>query len=1376
MDAQVQYLLRCRRWRGLQGACEGLAEKQGWDGSLMLWKAFAVGSEGNVNQAIRELEEVRRRRDFELAAVEALLHFHATVKLVDHASVTELKGAQQECEARASELSMLLAAQVLLHLEKFAQARRFVQRILDKNSLNVKACTLLGWIEVLGAGQNGSLCGKGGSRRDISKRSPALAQFEQALKADRSGRKDIETLMGLSFVHFLEGRKNDAISCLDEVIVASSTFWPALMEKAKLYIGKDWDLAVETANRVLQKDPDNIDALRLIATFQCSNAMPTIEAGDAIQTLADALERVEPDNPHLWLDFVKPLVRLAERKGELIRKCLRIVEKAKRKAPQDVELAKEYAYQLSLLHNYDAAFAAYELASQHDESNTDSLYGQIYCLVKRGMLEEASQQLEFLAELQDTLGRPAQVTFLEALLAWKTAKDQTKSLKLLNETVQSHVKSLQSKKKTSAYDQYVNFNPDFMFEIAREYLQHAGSTPLPPGEGLPTHLASGTKLLEKVVSFVPSMLSAQIALARARYVANNLDQALKTVETCLKIDTKCAEAHLVRAQIKICQDDMTAAKNALEQALSLNFEIRDSVMYHLIKARILISENELSEAQRLLETTIQIPGICTAASAGILDFLNVDQQVAGSSSIVAGQGRRRASRSRSSRSLGSLSSKMNVISMNQRASVFIELSGVYLGLNEILYAKKVVKAARKEFQGSAEEVRVIVSESKIALKRNDVKSALRLLEEVPADSPAYGKAQMVTADIYLVHRNDKDAFIKCYSDLVERRPSAQGFVMLGEAFMRINRSDDAIEAFREALKRNPKDSELAKRIGKVLIKTHDYMRAIDYYKNALRTCEDETGRHGLRYDLSELYYNLGKFEKAGKELQNSLIDLDSSGSGSDAEGKSGPSSEHLVDLQAQVKALKLLAKVHESQDDFEKVIEVLNDARGVQSHVISLSRLSGTEATELQKQEMANLCILMAQHSERQRKDLENAIEMYNEALKSEPSNIKAMQALARLHLRKGDLEKCNAQCTQIVRVDENNEEASMMLADLMFQKNEVKMAIYHYRQLVQRQPNHFQALSRLVSLLYRAGQIETAEKHFIDAEHNSFRATQEPGYAFCKGKLYRYMNDINNAISEFNRARRDVSWGEQALIQMIEIYLNPDNANFWDEEGSVVDGTSGNHLEAVRTAEKLLGEIPDKSSLTFKLLQCLTMMATKSRADVEKAFQNLVEIVQENEDHVPSLLALSTALMMMKQTPKARNQLKRIAKMEYFQEHGESFERSWLLLADIYVQSGKYDQAQDLCQRCLKYNQSCSKAWEYMGMIKEKEASFAEAANNYEQAWKFERMASASVGYKLAFNYMKAKRHVEAIDVAKQVLRDYPHYPKIQKDILEKARASIRV
>ncbi|KIY94717.1 Tetratricopeptide repeat protein 21B [Monoraphidium neglectum] len=98
-----------------------------------------------------------------------------------------------------------------------------------------------------------------------------------------------------------------------------------------------------------------------------------------------------------------------------------------------------------------------------------------------------------------------------------------------------------------------------------------------------------------------------------------------------------------------------------------------------------------------------------------------------------------------------------------------------------------------------------------------------------------------------------------------------------------------------------------------------------------------------------------------------------------------------------------------------------------------------------------------------------------------------------------------------------------------------------------------------------------------------------------------------------------------------------------------------------------------------------------------------------------------------------------------------------------------------ELCARCLKHNKSCARAWELNGSIAEREQAYADAATNYEAAWRLTGRSDPAVGYKLAFNYLKAGRLVDAIVAAQGVLKADPSYPKIRKDVLEKARAGLR-
>lgn len=146
----------------------------------------------------------------------------------------------------------------------------------------------------------------------------------------------------------------------------------------------------------------------------------------------------------------------------------------------------------------------------------------------------------------------------------------------------------------------------------------------------------------------------------------------------------------------------------------------------------------------------------------------------------------------------------------------------------------------------------------------------------------------------------------------------------------------------------------------------------------------------------------------------------------------------------------------------------------------------------------------------------------------------------------------------------------------------------------------------------------------------------------------------------------------------------------------------------------------------------------------------------------------------MMKQSQRAKNQLKRISKNEWTFEEAEYLERSWLLLADIYIQAGKSDIAADLLARVLKHNKSCYKAYELCGQIAEKEQNYKAASIHYSDAWKYSGQQKPNIAHKLAYSNMKSKKYADAIDVCQQVLKIFPEYPSV-RDILDKSRNNLK-
>ena len=344
-----------------------------------------------------------------------------------------------------------------------------------------------------------------------------------------------------------------------------------------------------------------------------------------------------------------------------------------------------------------------------------------------------------------------------------------------------------------------------------------------------------------------------------------------------------------------------------------------------------------------------------------------------------------------------------------------------------------------------------------------------------------------------------------------------------------------------------------------------------------------------------------------------------------------------------------------------------------------------------------------------------------------------------------------------------------------------------HFKQLLENRPDYWVAMARLIEVMRRTGNLEKIPEYLTKSEDFvGTRASLEPGLNFCKGMYEWYAGNANDALKLFNKARKDQEWGQRAIYNMIEICINPDNQMLGGDVFETVDSDISAEVQnseemALRTADKLLRELkprPGQQMMSFQLLQGMLLMATKNKASIERALQDFLSLAsmeQQGRENVGAILGMATAYQLLKQTPRARNQLKRVAKHSWNFDDAEYLERCWLLLADIYIQSGKFDLATELLRRVLLHNKSSTKSYEYMGFIMEKESSYKDAAQHYEQAWKFSNKANPAVGYKLGFNYMKAKRFTDAIDVCHDILSKHPNYPKIRKEILEKSRENLR-
>jgi len=359
-----------------------------------------------------------------------------------------------------------------------------------------------------------------------------------------------------------------------------------------------------------------------------------------------------------------------------------------------------------------------------------------------------------------------------------------------------------------------------------------------------------------------------------------------------------------------------------------------------------------------------------------------------------------------------------------------------------------------------------------------------------------------------------------------------------------------------------------------------------------------------------------------------------------------------------------------------------------------------------QRQLAADICAEIAAHHEAAH-DPALTVDFYQEALKNSEGHERSTIALARLHVSRGERDAADALCAALVRVDPSSHAASMLLAELMLQKSEWEAAVHHFDAQLDKKPSDFRAIAKLLRVLRCAGRLQEAEGYLTRAERSSSKAACEAGFHYCRGVLERFLNNPRAALKELNLARRDAEWGPAAIRNMIEIYLNPENETNWDE---LVLDEATEPSQAVLASERLLRELPP--SPRQQVLECYTLMCYKTKSHLEKAASMLLELLNTEREYIPALVCLSQCYLMLKQAPKARNHLKRIAKMPYVAELADDFERGWLMLTDVYIVSGKYDLAEELTKAGLAEGE---RVWrlplgpEYDSLIKSK---FADMRN----------------------------------------------------------------
>ncbi|KYQ53911.1 Tetratricopeptide repeat protein 21B [Trachymyrmex zeteki] len=1135
--------------------------------------------------------------------------------------------------------------------------------------------------------------------------------FDSVLKEEP---RNLGALLGSAETKRCIGDYPGAVLILNSLIVRYPKLPLPLIEKMKcLLAAKDWEQVLEMVNRVLTIESNNLDGIKASSMVAlCRDGNPS-EGLPQLQLFLRNLLLTEPKNTVLLIENLRLFSGIAFQDHGILLELARTAEKMlQATSSSSAELMAELGDLYAALGNVKDAERWYKNTIRADPSSFVALLGLAHCQLLQGSaedLDQARQQVEIMMEIQPN-STNVQLLFMSAKITSK--ENSIKALGHLDTAANILLKNCEGF--PYGYEYLSELKPGLCLEIAKQRLMHSLNNAVEKEPSI--------RLLERLVEACSGSSVATLLLSKARMQSGDYEGALILLRRLLDtVEPSNAQAHLLMAQILAYQGKYQLASQNLEVGLSYNFKIRDEPVYHLIIGMVQREAGDLQNCVKSCQTAMSLAGLTGSAN------------------------------------------RKSDMSTSDRATLYLELITAYSKARRFAEALALIDEAKTNLAGTTELGRITIGTAEVYLDIGELENAISCLWNIHPGQPYYLQAHTRLAEINLNYKKDRQAFAKCFRELVEHCPGPKTYSMLGNAYMSIQEPERAIEAYEQALSQNPiNKADIANKMGKALVKAHQYVKAISYYKDIVK--QDNCA--ALKLDLAKLYMKMKQYNKAEGTLVQELQD------------KRGESD--ILNLEMRGQELLLLAKVREKSGNIRGALATLKEAKENQHRYIQ--RLAVSPDVADQKHMLANICLTMADYASTLR-NYDEAIVYYKEALAHKPTDVNALLSLAKLYMQMNNLDRCAQNCSILLNADPNNEAASVMMADLAFRKVDFDTAAFHFRQLLLRQPTYWTALARLIEVSRRTGAMDDLDEWLQRAQIAMGTGNVEAGFYYCAGLLDWRTGKLNSALRNFNFARRDPEWGQQAIYNMIEICLDPDDDTTLSNEAFNDDDTEyqDSRTMALRTAYRLLQELNPKGSpheeLTHKLLSNFFLLATKQKSNIEKALQDCTALASQEtlRDHVGPALGMATAHILLKQTPRARNHLKRVSKNVWTFEDAEYLERCWLLLADIYVQSSKYDLANELLKRVLQHNATCVRAHELSGYIAEKDQNYREAAARYGQAWKCGGKTKLSVGYKLAYCCLKAKVYADAIEACNEVLKQNTDYPRIRKDILEKCINNLR-
>jgi len=299
--------------------------------------------------------------------------------------------------------------------------------------------------------------------------------------------------------------------------------------------------------------------------------------------------------------------------------------------------------------------------------------------------------------------------------------------------------------------------------------------------------------------------------------------------------------------------------------------------------------------------------------------------------------------------------------------------------------------------------------------------------------------------------------------------------------------------------------------------------------------------------------------------------------------------------------------------------------------------------------------------------DLITAEELFNSALKLDPSFAPALKGLSKLYLHKGNLKRANEFSIEAVQKDEGFREWSNQIT-------KISEKIQNGNRNVQQ------------------GLYEEAIKEYevVSKEHPYF-----PDAEFYKGLTRFRQKDIESAADHFKKTLDiypEHIKARKGLDNVTKQFLNAGNKSY----------KRGDISKATNYYEKAL-EFDPKFYLAYFQLGVLQ----KKQGQSKKAIESLKKVIDIKPDHDKTWFTLGTAYESDGKNEEA------IIHYNKAIEINPGYTKAYGNLGKLYTDAGKYDEAEDRLKTVIQINPEYADGFMRLGILYLEQEKFAEAIEN---------------------------------------------------------------